>query len=91
MKIYMLIPISDPKPAKIEERAKNITKCALTDDYSKHFGTDNEYYIDLASQAYSISSWKRRSYKYGHITWYYSALNPMDIIKRERIIKEVKT
>lgn len=87
MKIYILIPICDPKPVKIEERAKYITKCALTDDYSEHFGTDNEYYIDLASQAYSISSWKRISYKYGRSssTWYYNALNPVDIIKREMI------
>lgn len=82
MKIYILIPLFDPKPAKIEDRAKRIATCALAEDYAQCFGVDNRYYIDLASQAYDISGWKHVNYKRGH-SWYYSALNPRDVIKLE--------
>jgi hypothetical protein len=90
MKVYVLIPLHHSRLTKIKERDFPIMRSGLTQDYSERFGLKNEYYIDLASQKYSISDRKLRNYNYDCGRWYYTALDPHDVIKKKAIkIKEV--
>lgn len=82
MKIYVLIPLYSSVCAKVKERDYRIKRSVLTPDYSKRFGAENEYYIDLTSKAYEISGRKGAKYECKGSTWYYSALNPCDVIKK---------
>jgi hypothetical protein len=89
MKVYMLIPLHNIKDVKVKERDHRAARVMLTSDYSECFGKENEYYIDWASRVCKAEGWKTVSYKNGNFTWFYTALNPQDMIRR-RIIKEVK-
>ena len=87
MKVYMLIPLNNTKDVKIRERAHRVVRSTLTSDYAEYFGKANEYYVDWTAQAYKISSWKTVSYQHDCGTWYYTALNPQDVIGK-RMIKQ---
>lgn len=84
MKFYVLIPLSRSVCVKVKERDYRIMRSELTPDYSRHFGTENEYYLDLTSKIYEVSGRRDTKYGDGHCTWYYSALNPCDVIKKFR-------
>lgn len=90
MKIYVLIPLGKIRNAKIKERDHDAARVMLTPDYSERFGKENEYYIDWESRVDEARGWKPISYKEGYSTWWYTALNPRDVIKkRTRRVEEV--
>ena len=89
MKIYVLIPLHKIKNVKIKERDYGAARVALTSDYSEYFGKENEYYIDWTLRVNEAMGWKTVSYC-GCNTWYYTALNPHDVIKKKEIkVEEV--
>ena len=92
MKAYILIPLNKIKGVKIKEQNRGAARVALTSDYSEHFGTENEYYINWESRVNKVMGWKNVSYTCNRSTWFYTALNPQDIIKKKIIkVEEVWT
>lgn len=91
MKIYVLIPLHKIKNVKIKERDHCAARVALTSDYSEYFGKENEYYIDWELRVNKAMGWKTVSYCDCR-TWYYTALNPHDVIKKKVIeVEEART
>ena len=88
MQIYVLMPVDKIKNVNIKERSHCAARIRMTSDYSEYFGTQNEYYIDWESRVEKVRGWRTSSYKYGRNSWFYTALNPQDVIKK-KIIKEV--
>ena len=84
MKIYVLIPLYSSVCVKVKERDYRILRSVLTPDYSRCFGTENEYYIDTTNTSYEVSGRRDAKYGDGHRTWYYRALKPNDVIKKFR-------
>lgn len=82
MKIYVLIPLYSCKVAKIKERDYSIKRSTLTPDYSRRFGVENEYYIDVTAKKYEISGGRNSKYN-GSGWWYYSAFDPCSVIKKK--------
>lgn len=91
MKIYMLIPIGASRCVKIKERNYSILRSALTVDYSSRFGSKNEYYIDVKSKRYDMSRVRDAYYGTDARRWYYTALDPINVIKKRiKRVEEVK-
>lgn len=85
MKIYVLMPLGKIKDVKIKERDHGAARVMLTPDYSERFGKENEYYIDWASRVEKVRGWRTISYKNSSSTWWYTALNPQDVIKKKTV------
>lgn len=85
MKFYVLIPLANVEYAKVKDRDHRIGRVKLTSDYAEYFGEKNEYYIDWPYRVYKASGWKDISYAYGRGDWFYTALNPRDVIKKRTV------
>ena len=83
MKVYVLLPLQSIKGVKIKEQNCGAARVALTSDYSECFGTENEYYINWESRVNKVTGWRNASYTYGRSNWFYTALNPQDVIKKK--------
>ena len=84
MKIYLLIPLCTGKVVATKEGDHVISRHTLNGDYLKHFGEQNEYYVDWTSQIWELSGIKD-----AHLSsfngYYYNAMDPRDMIKKEKI------
>lgn len=83
MKIYLLVPLGTGEYVTTKEPDHVISRHILVGDYSKHFGKQNEYYVDWTAQKWGLSGIKDAHY--------YNAMDPRDMIKKRKIVKEVKT
>ena len=92
MKAYILIPLHKIRNVSIKEQNRGAARVALTPDYSECFGNENEYYIDWESRVEKAGGFRTAKYKYDYCkSWYYTALNPQDIIKKKIIkVEEAK-
>ena len=83
MQIYVLMPIGKIKNVNIKEQSHCAARIRLTSDYSECFGTQNEYYINWESRVNKVAGWRNASYTCGRSNWFYTALNPQDVIKKK--------
>ena len=87
MQIYMLIPIGYCHRVKIKEREGQVFQSILEPDYSKYFGTENEYYIDPFSQQYDVSGIRDANCISGR-RHHYTALDPHGVIRLKKRRKQ---